>query len=120
MHLDKLERPRGMSAVADLLDEGGCLIMSLRHGPIPTGRRVFDVTAAETICLAEAHDLDLVLNVCGDSAQSGNRGIGVTWTRPGFRKQARMRIAPLTRRVVARTARPDCSENVRCPPGSSG
>jgi len=91
MHLDKLERRRGMSAVAELLDEGGCLIMSLRHGPIPTGRRVFDVTAAETICLAEAHDLDLVLNVCGDSAQDGNRGIGVTWTRLGFRKQARMR-----------------------------
>ncbi|MFM0260530.1 class I SAM-dependent methyltransferase [Paraburkholderia sediminicola] len=86
MHLDEAQRRRGMGAVSDLLDEGGLLIMSLRHGPIPTGRRMFDVSAADTIRLAEAHHLQLLLNVCSDSAQQANRKMGVTWARLAFRK----------------------------------
>lgn len=86
MHLDDAQRRRGMGAISDLLDEGGLLIMSLRHGPIPTGRRMFDVSAADTISLAEAHHLQLLLNVCSDSAQHTNRNTGVTWTRLAFRK----------------------------------
>jgi SAM-dependent methyltransferase len=86
MHLDEAQRRRGMGAISDLLDEGGLLIMSLRHGPIPTGRRMFDVSAANAIRLAEAHRLQLLLNVCSDSAQQTNRNMGVTWTRLAFRK----------------------------------
>jgi len=86
MHLDEAQRRRGMDTISDLLDDGGLVIMSLRHGPIPTGRRMFDVSAAGTIRLAEAHHLQLLLNVCSDSAQQANRNMGVTWTRIAFRK----------------------------------
>lgn len=51
MHLDAAERRTAMFAVAELLTEGGLVIMSLRHGPIPPGRRMFDVSAEETISL---------------------------------------------------------------------
>ncbi|MDB5837290.1 MAG: SAM-dependent methyltransferase, partial [Caballeronia sp.] len=37
-----------MPNVSSLVHEGGVLIMSLRHGPIPRGRRMFDVSAEET------------------------------------------------------------------------
>jgi len=86
MHLDEAQRRRGMDTISDLLDDGGLVIMSLRHGPIPTGRRMFNVSAADTIRLAEAHHLQLLLNVCSDSAQQANRNMGVTWTRLAFRK----------------------------------
>jgi SAM-dependent methyltransferase len=51
MHLDASEREIAMFAIAELLDEGGLVIMSLRHGPVPVGRRMFDVSADETVAL---------------------------------------------------------------------
>ncbi len=35
----------------------GQILMSLRHGPVPPGRRMFDVSADETIALAAGHGL---------------------------------------------------------------
>lgn len=86
MHLDQLQRHRGMSVIAKLIEEDGHLIMSLRHGPPPIGRRMFDVSAAETIALAEAHGLALVLNAKAESVQQSNRKNSVTWTWLGFKK----------------------------------
>lgn len=86
MHLDKAQRRRGMSMISELLVDGGVVILSLRHGPFPEGRRMFDVSAAETIGLAEGHGLQLLLNVCSGSAQQSNRSMGVTWTRLAFRR----------------------------------
>jgi protein-L-isoaspartate O-methyltransferase len=57
MHLDAEERSTAMRALALLLADGGRIIMSLRHGPVPEGRRMFDVSAEETIALAAAHGL---------------------------------------------------------------
>ena len=57
MHLDSLEREAAMDAVADLAADGGQVFMSLRHGPIPEGRRMFDVSADETTSLAAEHGL---------------------------------------------------------------
>ena len=57
MHLDPPERRRAMTRVAGLLAPGGVLSLSLRHGPVPAGRRMFEVTAAETRALAEAEGL---------------------------------------------------------------
>jgi len=57
MHLDADERRRGMEALAALLAPRGQILMSLRHGPVPAGRRMFDVSAQETIELAAAHGL---------------------------------------------------------------
>nr|WP_296652427.1 class I SAM-dependent methyltransferase [Paraburkholderia sp.] len=86
MHLDEHERRRAMPNISALLCEGAMLVMSLRHGPVPEGRRMFDVSAIETIQLAKAHGLLTVLNVQTESFQSGNRRMGVTWSRLAFVK----------------------------------
>ncbi|WP_258127729.1 class I SAM-dependent methyltransferase [Achromobacter anxifer] len=57
MHLDADERRLGMQALAALLAPQGQILMSLRHGPVPPGRRMFDVSAQETIALAAGHGL---------------------------------------------------------------
>ncbi|MDR7308230.1 class I SAM-dependent methyltransferase [Rhodoferax saidenbachensis] len=57
MHLDLSEREAAMEAVAELVVNGGQVFMSLRHGPIPEGRRMFHVSADETIDLAAHHGL---------------------------------------------------------------
>lgn len=57
MHLDVREREVAMARLASLTARGGSIIMSLRHGPVPPGRRMFDVTAPETEALAHRHEL---------------------------------------------------------------
>jgi SAM-dependent methyltransferase len=85
MHLDEDERAGAMSSVASLLSPNGLLLLSLRHGPIPAGRRIFDVSGKETIALAAQCGLRLVLNVEADSVQATNRVAGVTWTKLAFK-----------------------------------
>ncbi|RZF26266.1 class I SAM-dependent methyltransferase [Paraburkholderia sp. UYCP14C] len=85
MHLDARQRERAMPRVASLLRDGGMLIMSLRHGPVPAGRRMFDVTPEETIRLASEQGLRLVSELRTSSVQQANRDSGVTWTRLVFR-----------------------------------
>jgi SAM-dependent methyltransferase len=84
MHLDERQRARAMSRVAGLVCRGGVMILSLRYGPVPPGRRMFAVTADETIGLAFAAGLELVLRV--DHQDSLLRRPGVTWTRLAFRR----------------------------------
>jgi SAM-dependent methyltransferase len=47
MHLDEGERAAGMAALARIAAPEGRLIMSLRHGPVPPGRRMFEVSGDE-------------------------------------------------------------------------
>jgi len=84
MHLDERQRARAMSRVADLVCRGGVMILSLRYGPVPPGRRMFTVSAEETIGLASAEGLDLVLRV--DHQDGLLRRPGVTWTRLAFHR----------------------------------
>ncbi|CAB3808380.1 hypothetical protein LMG28614_06786 [Paraburkholderia ultramafica] len=77
-----------MPNVSSLVREGGVLVMFLRHGPIPAGRRMFDVTPEETIQLATIHGLQLIHRLRTSSIQLANRNIGVTWTRLAFEKRA--------------------------------
>lgn len=86
MHLDALERHGGMLTLASLLSHAGTLVMSLRHGPVPAGRRMFDVSGEETITIARQYGLRPVLNVRCDSIQAANQAVGVTWTRLAFRR----------------------------------
>lgn len=86
MHLDEQERKRGMPVLADLLLPGGLLFISLRHGPVPEGRRMFDVTAAETIALACVTGLHLLRCEKRSSVQPENRSAGIEWTRLVLRK----------------------------------
>jgi SAM-dependent methyltransferase len=60
MHLDLGQRQGAMPKVASLLAPGGVMAMRLRHGPVPAGRRMFDVTIEETAALAEACGLSTI------------------------------------------------------------
>ena len=52
MHLEKQEREIAMQAIAGLLRPEGKVMMTLRHGPVPPGRQMFDVSPHETVELA--------------------------------------------------------------------
>lgn len=85
MHLDADERGRAMPCVAARLAPAGLLLMSLRHGPVPPGRRMFEVTDDETTVLAGQCGLRLVHR----GARSDMRGRpGVHWTYLGFTRPA--------------------------------
>lgn len=84
MHLDEPQRRLAMPRVASLVRKGGVLILSLRHGPVPPGRRMFDVTADETIRLARVEGLTPVLQRDGQDGLL--RRPGVSWTRLAFSK----------------------------------
>ena len=83
MHLDKMQRRAAMQNVAGLVRDIGIVIMSLRHGPVPPGRRMFEVTAKETITLARRSNLSCILL---RAAHSSLRQPGVTWTRLALQK----------------------------------
>lgn len=57
MHLDQAKRKVAMASIVELLVEGGLLSMTLRHGPIPNDRVMFEVSADETIELASQFGL---------------------------------------------------------------
>jgi SAM-dependent methyltransferase len=86
MHLDEAQRRQAMPNVAALMRPGGTAIMKLRHGPVPAGRRMFEVTPEETLELARTQDLHPVLNVRTESSQEANRLAGVSWTNLAFVK----------------------------------
>ncbi|MFD7594539.1 class I SAM-dependent methyltransferase [Kitasatospora sp. NPDC059812] len=60
MHLAPAERALAMAALGRLLAPGGRLALTLRHGPVPPGRRMFDVPPEETVALAAARGLRLL------------------------------------------------------------
>lgn len=89
MHLDAQQRRRAMPNLASLVRPEGALIMKVRHGPVPPGRRMFEVSPEETIELARMQNLHLVLNLRTESSQEANRIAGVTWTNLAFVKAKR-------------------------------
>jgi 2-polyprenyl-3-methyl-5-hydroxy-6-metoxy-1,4-benzoquinol methylase len=86
MHLDESERRTAIPRLTSLLAQEGVLVLSLRHGVIPAGRRMFQVSSEETIELAHQSSLECVLNVQTESIQALNRANGVRWTRLAFRR----------------------------------
>jgi SAM-dependent methyltransferase len=86
MHLDEAQRQRAMPNLASLLRAGGAMIMKIRHGPVPPGRRMFEIPAEEIIELARMQDLHPVLNLRTPSSQDINRNASVTWTSLAFVK----------------------------------
>ena len=83
MHLDEAQRQLAMSNISTLVRNGGIVIMSLRHGPIPPGRRMFEVSAQETIALAQCASLACIWS---REAEPSLRQPGVSWTRLAFQK----------------------------------
>jgi len=82
MHLDAQQRSQAMPRVAGLVRQGGVMMLSLRYGPVPPGRRMFEVTADETIRLAKAEGLSLALKL--EDQDGLLRRPGVSWTRLAF------------------------------------
>jgi chemotaxis methyl-accepting protein methylase len=72
-HLDEAQRRRAMPNLAALLRRGGVLILSIRHGPAPANRCVFEISGEETIALAESCELRNVLRLTTESALKVNR-----------------------------------------------
>lgn len=83
-HLDSEAREQAMSSLASLVAAGRSLILSIRHGAPPINRRMFDVSADETIRLAAAHRFRLVMSAQTASTQLLNRQAGVTWSWLAF------------------------------------
>ena len=86
MHLALHERQEAMPNVAALLKADGVLLMSLRHGPAPANRRMFRVSAEETVQLAEREGRRNTLNLEVQSVQPINRQADVTWSWLAFSK----------------------------------
>jgi SAM-dependent methyltransferase len=82
MHLDEGERQAGMATLAGLVAPGGQIIMTLRHGPVPRGRRMFEVSGAETAALATQAGLQVNLLA---SRQDAQQRADVSWTVVGLR-----------------------------------
>jgi SAM-dependent methyltransferase len=84
MHLDAGQRERAMARVAPLVKPGGLMALSLRHGPVPVGRRMFEVSAQETGELARRHGLAIIHESKGPALLGGP---AVWWDRLAFRAQ---------------------------------
>jgi SAM-dependent methyltransferase len=83
MHLDERQRTLAMARLAGLLTGAGRIILSLRHGPVPEGRRMFPVTAQETTGLARRHGLDFLHHA---QREDPHGRPGVSWTYLGFER----------------------------------
>jgi len=83
MHLDAQQRRRAMPHLVVLVRNRGVVIMSLRHGPVPPGRRMFEVSAEETIALGQPYGLCCILN---RAAEPSLRQPGVSWARLAFQR----------------------------------
>ncbi|MEU4930064.1 class I SAM-dependent methyltransferase [Streptomyces yokosukanensis] len=81
MHLDARQRASAMARLGGLLVVGGRVVLSLRHGPVPAGRRMFPVCAQETIDLAREHGLDVVHHARREDPHGRP---GVSWTYLGL------------------------------------
>lgn len=88
MHFDAGERREAFPHLAAMTAPGGRLVMALRHGPVPAGRRMFEVSAEETDALAARHGLLPRLRLRTPSRQLHNQAAGVTWTRLVYERPA--------------------------------
>lgn len=83
MHLDEGERRQALASLAPLLVPQGVLILSLRYGPVPPGRRMFAVPPSEIIAVAKAQGLTLIHQNDREDMKSRS---DVRWTYLGFRR----------------------------------
>jgi len=77
MHLDEVERTQGIATLRHLISPGGRIVFMLRHGPVPAGRRMFDVTEVEMVALAQAQGFVLVRSFKRAAITSSH---DVTWS----------------------------------------
>lgn len=86
MHLARRDRSMAMPIVTSLLRPRGLLYISLRHGPVPQGRTMYEVPPVEVVADAKRCGLEPVLRLRTASVQRANREAGVTWSQLAFRR----------------------------------
>ena len=77
MHFDAEEQTAIIRRVSTLLSPGGRCVISLRHGPVPEGRRMFEIPDEEIAALAEQHGMACV---CRASGSDHDDRPGIRWT----------------------------------------
>jgi SAM-dependent methyltransferase len=87
MHLEEAERAEAVARLHELLAPGGRLLISLRHGPPPPNRRMFDVSDEETIALAERCGFRLLHRAPGSADHLGRAD--VRWSSLAFARWTR-------------------------------
>lgn len=80
MHLDAEQRAQTIKVLATLLSSKGRIAMSLRHGPVPKGRRMFDIGRAEVEKLAAENGLRLHPDVARENTADPFAREGISWS----------------------------------------
>ncbi|MGG2464183.1 class I SAM-dependent methyltransferase [Streptomyces sp. RGM 3693] len=101
MHLDERQRDSAMACLVGLLEPGGRVILSLRHGSVPAGRRMFPVSAQETIDRAVKCGLGVV-HLAEREDPHGRPG--VAWTYLGLQLGAADTNMPAAQATWAQVA----------------
>lgn len=86
MHLEAADRVAGMANIVHLMSPCARLFITLRHGPVPESRRMFEVTGDETIALAVKNGLTSLYQARSPSIGAANIAQGVEWTKLVFEK----------------------------------
>lgn len=81
MHLDAGEQAIALKRVKDLVSPGGVLALTIRHGPVPKGRVMFEIPDADMRALAEGHSFAETYFAEEASVLPANLKAGVTWSR---------------------------------------
>jgi SAM-dependent methyltransferase len=82
MHLHPPERPAAFQRLIDLLNPGGVLVMTLRHGPAEYERKMYPVSSVEIEELARTHSV-VVERIATEKDRLGRED--VTWTQVAIR-----------------------------------
>jgi len=87
MHLDEGERSRALPHLAELLAPRGRIVMTIRKGPVPAGRRMFEVPIDPLISQAGSLGLALLARHAFPDMRGRE---GVSWTMLAFERQNRV------------------------------
>ena len=85
MHLSPNHQQAGMTTLGRLIVPGGYLAMSLRHGPVPIGRTMYEISPETAIEQAAAAGLSVRTHQEGKGRKNVS---GVTWSNLVFGKDA--------------------------------
>ncbi|MEL7126780.1 MAG: class I SAM-dependent methyltransferase [Pseudomonadota bacterium] len=87
-HIDPSDRTAALTRLAGLLNAGGRLVLSLRHGQGHPDRPTATIDVAATVAAGQSLGLSLLRQTDTGSLQAGNQAIGVTWTWLVFEREA--------------------------------
>ncbi|EDQ33757.1 hypothetical protein HPDFL43_04870 [Hoeflea phototrophica DFL-43] len=85
-HLEPAAQQSAIRRLAPMLDPGGLMIASLRHGAGPEGRKAWPIDVEALVGIARTCGLDLIRRVDKGSIQPENQTAGITWTWLALRR----------------------------------